>query len=189
MKTEAEIMMMWKFDTNKLSIKHGDITEEKCDAIVNAANPRLAGGGGVDGAIHIAAGQRLVQACRDIINKNGNLPTGKAVTTPGFDLPAPYIIHTVGPIWRGGNSNEKQLLSSCYEDCLREAAKHNCTSISFPAVSCGVYGFPTELAAPIALRILSKAAGSIQDCRMIIHDKNDFNIWKAAAIKMFGEPD
>jgi O-acetyl-ADP-ribose deacetylase (regulator of RNase III) len=122
---------------------------------VNAANSSLMGGGGVDGAIHRAAGPELLTACKAI----GGCPTGQARITPGFRLPARYVIHTVGPVWRGGGAGEDALLASCYRESLRLAEGHALASIAFPAISTGIYGFPPERAAPIAVATLRKYAG------------------------------
>ena len=128
----------------------GDITQVTVDAIVNAANTSLLGGGGVDGAIHRAAGPELVKACRPL----GGCPTGSAKITPGFRLPACFVIHAVGPVWRGGDAGEDVLLASCYQTALRLAEERRLSSIAFPAISCGVYRFPIDRAARIALRTL-----------------------------------
>jgi len=172
-----------------LLLIEGDITRDDADAIVNAANSALAGGGGVDGAIHRAAGPKLPDACRAIIAEIGRLPAGGAVITPGFDLPARHIIHTVGPIWHGGNSGEPEKLRSAYTQSLARAVENGLSSISFPAVSTGVYGFPVEKAAPIALTAMAEAltAGSIREVRVYLHGKHAFDLWRSAADALFGE--
>jgi O-acetyl-ADP-ribose deacetylase len=138
----------------EIEVIKADITTLAVDAIVNAANETLLGGGGVDGAIHRAAGPQLLAACRDLpqVRPNVRCPTGQARITPGFRLPAKYVIHTVGPIWREGQANEADLLAGCYRHALRLASENAVASIAFPAISCGVYGYPLDQAVAIAVR-------------------------------------
>jgi O-acetyl-ADP-ribose deacetylase (regulator of RNase III) len=137
-----------------IEVVRGDITTLEVHAIVNAANERMLGGGGVDGAIHRAAGPRLREACLEVpeVRPGVRCPTGEARLTPGFGLPARFVIHTVGPVWHGGTRGEPELLARCYRHSLALARDHGVGSIAFPAISCGVYGYPLEQAAAVAVR-------------------------------------
>lgn len=137
------------FGSARLELVQGDITKQDVDAIVNAANSELAGGGGVDGAIHRAAGPVLMQQTRDRYPQG--CPPGQAVATDGGELTARFVFHAVGPVWRGGGANEAALLASAYRRCLELAVQHACASIAFPAISTGVYGYPKDLAAEVSL--------------------------------------
>lgn len=163
-----------------LEIVRNDITQMDCDAIVNAANSRLAGGGGVDGAIHAAAGPELLAACRKI----GGCPTGEARITPGFKLPASYVIHTVGPVWQGGGAGEAELLAACYRNSLALALTHGCQSVAFPMISTGVYGYPKEEALEIAVREISHfLLEHDMLVYLVVFDRRGFQISK----KLFGD--
>lgn len=140
----------------RIEILQGDITKLDVDAIVNAANSSLMGGGGVDGAIHRAGGPVILEQCRQIVARQGRCDTGNAVITSGGTLPAKYVIHTVGPVWRGGNSNEDKLLANAYLNSLKLALENNIETIAFPNISTGVYGFPKERAALIAVHTVQE---------------------------------
>lgn len=161
----------------KISLVRGDITLQQVDAIVNAANTSLLGGGGVDGAIHRAAGPALLEACRKL---NG-CPTGEAKITGGFNLPAGHVIHTVGPVWKGGGSGEDRALKNCYLNSLRLAEEHGLTSIAFPNISTGVYGFPRQRAAEIAIatvRDFLAKPGPLEDVRFVVFDSENEKIYQ-----------
>jgi O-acetyl-ADP-ribose deacetylase len=140
----------------RIKLNQGDITKLHVDAIVNAANTRLLGGGGVDGAIHRAGGKQILDECIVIRNKQGGCPTGEAVITTGGNLSARYVIHTVGPVWNGGNKNERELLANCYRNSLKLAIDDHIKTIAFPNISTGVYHFPKAEAAEIAVKTVNE---------------------------------
>ncbi len=183
-------MVKAKVKETLLQAIQGDITREKADAIVNAANLSLMGGGGVDGAIHHAGGPAIVEECRTIVSEQGRLPAGQAVITTGGKLPAKHVIHTVGPVWRGGNGGEEVTLASCYTECLKLASANRIKSISFPAISTGVYGYPLEPAARIAIgsviKYLNANSTSIEQVRFVLYDTNAYNIYAAEFAKISG---
>lgn len=167
---------------SKLNIKIGDITKETTDAIVNAANTSLLGGGGVDGAIHRAAGRELLEECRTL---NG-CRTGEAKITKGYNLPSKYVIHTVGPIYRGGNNNESELLKNAYENSLKVAVENKIKTIAFPSISTGVYSYPLKEASDIAIKTILnflKKDNSIEEVIMVCFDNNTYEYYKNALEK------
>ena len=164
-----------------ISVKQGDITTMTTDAIVNAANSSLLGGGGVDGAIHRKGGPQILEECKVIRNKQGGCATGEAVITSGGLLPAKFVIHTVGPVWHGGNSNEKQLLANAYKNSLKIAEEKNLSSVAFPNISTGVYGFPKQMAAEIAISSVKefmKNAGSVKEVIFVCYDEENYEIYQ-----------
>ncbi len=170
---------------NRIKILKGDITQQVTDAIVNAANESLLGGGGVDGAIHRAAGPLLLEECKKI----GGCPTGEARLTQAYNLPCKVIIHTVGPIWKGGNQNETNLLASCYRTSLTIAHDNSFQSISFPSISTGVYGFPFEKACRIALNEITaflKNNRSFTMVQLVCFSEQDLEMYNSALGELFG---
>jgi O-acetyl-ADP-ribose deacetylase len=157
----------------------GDITEQEVDAIVNAANSSLLGGGGVDGAIHRAAGPELLAECRGL----GGCPPGEAKATSGYGLPAKHVIHTVGPVWSGGGSGEADTLASCHRNAIALGAELGCRTIAFPAISTGVYGYPAELAAGVAVTATREALagqGTVERVSFVLFDERTREIFEAA---------
>jgi len=170
-----------------LELAMGDITQENTDAIVNAANSSLLGGGGVDGAIHRAAGPDLLAECRRVREQRGTLPPGHAVATSGANLTARYLIHTVGPVSQGGSVNEPQILESCYCNSMEEANLKSCISVSFPSVSTGAFGYPVHAAAKIALRVIADllhVPRSVKLLRFVLFDQKTYDAYAAAAEKL-----
>ncbi|TAN06446.1 MAG: O-acetyl-ADP-ribose deacetylase [Rhodanobacteraceae bacterium] len=172
-----------------IEIIQADITALAIDAIVNAANETLLGGGGVDGAIHRAAGPRLLDACRAILEVRPGVrcPTGEARITPGFDLPARHVIHTVGPVWHGGDHREPELLAACHRNTLTLARERAIDSIAFPAISCGVYGYPRDAAAGVALSALAEEQHRVRTPHRIIlcaFDAGMAEAWRRAAERL-----
>lgn len=164
----------------RMNLIQGDITKLEVDAIVNAANSSLMGGGGVDGAIHRAGGPVILDECRKIVARQGRCETGNAVITSGGNLPAKYVIHTVGPIWRGGDNNEAKLLENAYFNSLELAVKHGVETIAFPNISTGVYGFPKEKAAKIAVGTVAKflsANEQIQQVYFVCFDQENYDLY------------
>lgn len=165
-----------------LSVVTSDLTRLSVDAIVNAANSALLGGGGVDGAIHRAAGPGLLEACKALpqVAPGVRCPTGEARITAGFLLPARYVIHTVGPVWHGGHRGEPELLARCYRSCIALADEHAIASIAFPAISCGVYGYPPEQAARVAIATLREVAPDDIDVQLCCYGERMASIWQDA---------
>jgi len=165
----------------------GNIVEETTDAIVNAANSSLLGGGGVDGAIHCAGGPAILSECRKIVSKIGSLPAGNAVITTGGRLAAKYVVHTVGPIYRSGESGEAEKLANCHRESIRLADEHGITSLSFPAISTGAYGYPVAEAAPIAISAALEALASTKHValiRFVLFDISTLRAYERAARKL-----
>jgi len=164
----------------RIKLIFGDITKLKVDAIVNAANSSLMGGGGVDGAIHRAGGPQILAECREIVTRQGRCATGNAVITSGGNLTAKFVIHTVGPIWRGGYNNERQLLQNAYLNSLKLAVENRIETIAFPNISTGVYGYPKDRAAEIAVKTVTdflSRTDPIQQVHFVCFDQENFDLY------------
>jgi O-acetyl-ADP-ribose deacetylase len=162
-----------------ISVIIEDITRVEVDAIVNAANSLLMGGGGVDGAIHRKGGSAILEECRKIVSRQGGCKTGEAVITTAGNLPARYVIHTVGPVWNGGNRGEADLLAACYRNSLHLAEEYECTSIAFPGISTGIYGYPKAEAAKIAIDTITEQLAGIHNIKkviMVCFDEESYSI-------------
>jgi O-acetyl-ADP-ribose deacetylase (regulator of RNase III) len=174
-----------------LSVIQGDITAQATDAIVNAANSSLMGGGGVDGAIHRAGGPAILEECKQIVARQGRLPTGKAVITTGGNLKARFVIHAVGPVWHGGNKGEPELLASAYRESLKLAAENGISSVSFPSISTGAYSYPAANAARIAIStvasFLKKGNTSIEEVVFVLFDSRTLQSYVSALNEMAKE--
>jgi len=171
----------------QIILLRGDITQQDAEAVVNAANSSLRGGGGVDGAIHRAGGVAILEECEQIVAKQGRCPTGQAVITTGGNLKAKFVIHTVGPIWRGGDHNEDQLLADAYRNSLALAREHNIKTIAFPSISTGAYRFPIDRAAHIALNtvdnFLTENPG-LHEVRFVLFSEQDLVAYKNASVNI-----
>lgn len=176
--------MKKEIGTTTITLEQGDITDHEADAIVNAANSGLLGGGGVDGAIHRAGGPAILEACKRIRAECGRLPAGRAVITTGGNLPARRVIHTVGPIWSGGGKGEARTLASCYRESLDLAAANGLRSIAFPSISTGAYGYPVADAARVALEAVrdwvAAHAGSLNRVSWVLFDAGTFDTYRRA---------
>ncbi|MBZ4419185.1 O-acetyl-ADP-ribose deacetylase [Myxococcus sp. RHSTA-1-4] len=172
----------------KLELVQGDITKVAADAIVNAANSSLLGGGGVDGAIHRAAGPELLAECRTL-HAQGGCPPGQARLTKGYRLPARYVIHTVGPVWRGGNQAEEAVLARCYKSAFALVEANGLRSVAFPSISTGAYGFPIDRAAPIALREIQAALArlpQLEKVTVVLFSPGDLEMYQRALARVSG---
>ncbi|MFC1871608.1 O-acetyl-ADP-ribose deacetylase [Chloroflexota bacterium] len=167
-----------------LTILRGDITTMTTDAIVNAANPGLMGGGGVDGAIHRAGGPAILDECQQVVARQGRLPTGQAVITTGGNLKAKHVIHTVGPVWHGGTHHEARLLTGAYRESLKLAVQHGLTSVAFPSISTGVYGYPVVQAARVAIEavvsFLKEASGQLEEVVFALFNEDAYQAYRRA---------
>lgn len=182
--------LTYRVNGAELTLIQGDITRQATDAIVNAANSGLMGGGGVDGAIHRAGGPAILEECKQIVARQGRLPTGQAVISIAGDMPSQHVIHTVGPVWHGGDRGEPELLASAYRESLKLAAANSLSSLSFPSISTGVYGYPVDLAAATALRevvsFLSQTT-SIKEVVFVLYDSRTFEAYAVVLHDIMGK--
>lgn len=173
-----------------LTLMQGDITQQRADAIVNAANSSLMGGGGVDGAIHRVGGPAILEECKRIREESGPLLPGRAVATTAGNLKATFVFHAVGPVWQGGNEGESKVLGSCYQYCIRLAHGMKLRTIVFPSISTGAFGYPVQLAAPLALdavRLAMAAGASLEEVAFCLFDAATLAAYEQAAREMFGD--
>jgi O-acetyl-ADP-ribose deacetylase (regulator of RNase III) len=179
------------FGTTRVVLKRGDITREDTDAIVNAANTTLLGGGGVDGAIHRAGGTEILAECREIVARQGGCPTGEAVITTGGKLKAKHVIHTVGPVWSGGGRGEENLLRAAYRNCMKIVSEHQLQSVAFPSISTGAYRFPIVRAAETALeeiwRFVGESMHEVREIRFVLFSDGDLAVYEAAGRRIIGQ--
>jgi O-acetyl-ADP-ribose deacetylase len=176
--------LSYKIKGAKLSLLKGDITRQETDAIVNAANSGLMGGGGVDGAIHRAGGPSILEECKIIVARQGRLPTGQAVITTAGKMKTKHVIHTVGPVWRSGGAGEAELLASAYRESLKLAAENRLSSVSFPSISTGVYGYPVTEAAVVALKAVKEFLSietSVKEVVFVLFDDRTYEAYTKAA--------
>ncbi len=173
--------MTIRIGSTALTLVQGDITQQEVDAIVNAANSSLMGGGGVDGAIHRAGGPQILEECKVYVAQHGQLPTGEAMITSGGRMKAKYVIHTVGPVWHGGGNREEELLSNAYHNSLKVAVENGIKTIAFPSISTGIYGFPIDRAAKIAVDTVKNFVGknrSLTEVRFVTFSQSDYDIYQ-----------
>ncbi len=173
--------MTIRIGSTALTLVQGDITQQEVDAIVNAANSSLMGGGGGDGAIHRAGGPQILEECKVYVAQHGQLPTGEAMITSGGRMKAKYVIHTVGPVWHGGGNREEELLSNAYHNSLKVAVENGIKTIAFPSISTGIYGFPIDRAAKIAVDTVKNFVGknrSLTEVRFVTFSQSDYDIYQ-----------
>lgn len=179
------------FGKTRLTLVQGDLTRQGVDAVVNAANSSLLGGGGVDGAIHRAGGPAILEECREVAAARGPLPPGRAVATTGGRLPARRVIHTVGPVWHGGGRGEAELLASAYRESLALAVAEGLRTVAFPSISTGAYGYPVDEAAAVALGAVAerlRAGCSLDEVRFVLHSAQDLSVYAEALARFPADP-